>query len=64
MINRILITGKNSAIPHLRDLRVCSACNGDGWDYFHTRTNPSEPMEKLTCTVCNGEGVIEKKQVA
>jgi DnaJ-class molecular chaperone len=63
MINRILITGKNSSIPRLRDLYVCSDCGGDGWVHGWSN-NPSEPPFRADCRNCNGEGVIEKRRAA
>ncbi len=59
MINRILITGKNSQIPHLRDLRVCPDCDGDGWVHGWSN-NPSEPPFKAECRGGNGQGAIER----
>jgi hypothetical protein len=60
MINRILITGKNSQIPHLRDLRICPDCDGDGWVHCWGN-NPSEPPFRAECRCCNGQGAIERR---
>jgi hypothetical protein len=59
MITRIIWTGKNNTMPRLRDLRWCSECGGTGDDYGYSN-NPSEKPFKIKCTVCDGQGAIER----
>ena len=40
-------------------LRVCPACEGTGHDWAYTN-NPSDKPFRVTCTVCNGEGALER----
>lgn len=66
---RLLITGKNYAIPSDIAQSVsdniaprwpwtrCKGCDGDGY-YYAQGINPSEKPAKLVCDQCNGEGVF------
>ena len=42
-----------------RNIYVCPACEGTGYDWAYGN-NPSEKPFRVTCTLCNGQGALER----